>query len=69
MLFFLSVRAKEGLELRKEVVGGAGVVQDELWAVCRTPAPDFQLSQPGGGSLTDDFVKIIRRTACLPLTL
>lgn len=68
-MFFLSVRAKGDLELRKEVVGGVGVVEDKLWAVCRTPAPDFQLSQAGGGSLTDDFVKIIRRTACLPFTL
>lgn len=68
-MFLLSVRAKAGLELRKEVVGGAGVVEDELWAVCRAPAPAFQPSQAGGGSLTDNFVEIIRRTACLPFTL
>lgn len=69
VMFFLSVRAKGGSELRKEVVGGAGVGEDKLWAVCRTPAPDSQQSQAGGGTLTDDFVRIIRRTARLPFTL
>lgn len=47
-MFFLSVRAKGSSEMRKEVVGGTGVVEVKLWAVCRTPVPDFQLSQAGG---------------------
>lgn len=69
VMFLLSARAKVCSELRQEVVGGAGVVEDKLWAACRTPAPEFQPSQAGGGSLMDNFVEIIRRTACFPFTL
>lgn len=47
MTVFLSERTEVGfhaLNWRKRVVDGAGVVEDKLHAVCRTPAPDFQPS-------------------------
>lgn len=47
-MFFLSVRAKGSSEIRKKVVGGVGVVEVKLRAVCRTPPSHFQLSQAGG---------------------
>ena len=68
MMVFLSVRTKVGfhtLNWGRRVVDGAGVVEDKLRAVCRTPTPDFQPSQAGGGSLTDYFIEVIRRTARL----
>lgn len=70
-MVFLSERTKVGFHAlhRGRRVGGAGAVEDKLRAVCRTPGSDFQPSQAGGGSLTDDFVEVIRRTARLRLTL
>lgn len=72
MMVFLSERTKvvfHALNWGRRVGGGAGVVEEKLRVVCRTPAPDFQPSRAGGGSVTDDFVEVIRRTARLRLTL